>query len=108
MRERCLIAVYMMTNKPYGTLYTGVTSDLYTRVPQHRDGVFGGFTSKWGLTRLVWYETHETMAAAIAREKQVKRYRRDWKTNLIERDNPRWDDLYRSLINPPVVWRHDP
>jgi putative endonuclease len=92
-RERPLIAVYIVTNKVYGTLYVGVTSNLYERVSQHRAGTFPGFTRTHGLDRLVWFETHEDMTSAIQREKALKRYLRDWKINLIERDNPGWLDL---------------
>jgi len=107
MRERSFIAVYIVTNRRYGTLYTGVTSELIGRIGQHREGRISGFTHTWGLTRLVWYEPHESMIAAIAREKQVKRYRRDWKINLIEAENPYWEDLYPALV-APSVWKHDP
>ena len=94
------IAVYLMTNREYGTLYVGVTSQLPARVSQHREGLIPGFTQTYGLKRLVWYEPHETMAHAIRREKQLKKYQRDWKINLIERDNPRWEDLYPALFGP--------
>ncbi|WP_235562867.1 GIY-YIG nuclease family protein [Brevundimonas sp. Root1423] len=106
-RERPLIAVYIMTNGPYGTLYVGVTSDLYQRVHQHRAGTFPGFTREHGLKRLVWFETFEFMTSAIKREKAIKRYLRDWKINLIERDNPHWTDLSLDW-NRPAVWKHGP
>ena len=93
-----LIAVYMMANHRNGTLYIGVTSQLPTRVQQHRDGAMPGFTRTYGLKRLVWYESHEGMVDAIRREKALKRYPRDWKINLIERENPNWEDLYPALI----------
>ena len=92
------IAVYIMTDHYRGTLYTGVTSAFHTRMIQHRDGVFPGFTKKHGLTRLVWYERHELMTEAIQRERSMKEWRRQWKINLIERDNPRWDDLYADVF----------
>jgi putative endonuclease len=92
------IAVYMMTNRKHGTLYPGVTSQLIQRVGQHREGGIPGFTKTHGLKRLVWFEAHEDMVFAIHREKLLKKYRRGWKTNLIERDNPHWDDLYLSII----------
>jgi putative endonuclease len=92
------IAVYMMSNRKHGVIYTGVTSRLPERVRQHRDGEIEGFTKRYGLGRLVWFETHELMTAAIQREKSLKKYPRDWKTNLIERDNPDWADLYAGLI----------
>jgi putative endonuclease len=92
------IAVYMMTNRKHGTLYLGVTSQLIQRIGQHREGVIPGFTKTHGLKRLVWFELHESMTLAIHREKLLKKYKREWKTNLIERDNPHWDDLYPTLI----------
>ena len=92
------IAVYMMTNRKHGTLYIGVTSQLLARVGQHREGRILGFTRTYGLKRLVWFEPHETMALAIQREKSLKKYKREWKINLIERDNPDWDDLFPALV----------
>ncbi len=89
--------VYIMTNKRYGTLYTGVTSDLVKRVWQHREGLADGFTKDHGLKTLVWYERHESMLQAIAREKRIKRWHRDWKVNLIQAMNPSWDDLFESI-----------
>ena len=91
------IAVYMMSNRKPGTLYVGVTSDLVTRVAQHRAGHTPGFTQRYGLKRLVWFEQWESISEAIHREKALKKYRRDWKINLIERDNPHWIDLYPTL-----------
>jgi putative endonuclease len=90
--KNAAIAVYIMTDKPRGTLYIGVTSQFLVRVSQHRDGVYEGFTKQYGLKRLVWYERRESMVGAIQREKSLKRWPRDWKINLIERDNPHWDD----------------
>ena len=98
MAERPFIAVYMMTNKPFGTLYVGVTGDLYRRVEEHRSGAIPGFTRRYGLHRLVWYENLEGMVDAIQREKSLKRYNRDWKLNLIARENPHWDDLHPLLM----------
>jgi putative endonuclease len=92
------IAVYMMASRRHGTLYTGVTSRLPQRVYEHREGLIEGFTKKYRVKRLVWYEPFESMFAAIRREKSIKKYPRDWKINLIERDNPNWDDLYPGLI----------
>ena len=92
------IAVYIMTNRRHGTLYVGVTSELPGRVGQHREGSLPGFTKEHGLTRLVWYEPHETMAHAIHREKRLKKYKREWKINLIERENPNWDDLFPQFF----------
>jgi|SRR5580693_1193359 putative endonuclease len=93
-----IIAVYMMSNRRHGTLYTGVSSQLVLRVNQHCEGAIEGFTKKYGLKRLVWYECHENMIAAIRRETAIKKYKREWKINLIERDNPYWDDLFSGLI----------
>jgi putative endonuclease len=100
------IAVYMMSNRKYGTLYIGVTSQLLRRVSQHRQGLSEGFTKTYGLTRLVWFAHHENMLAAIHHEKRLKKYKRDWKIGLIERDNPHWDDLWPSLAgeNLPQPW----
>jgi len=96
--REAFIAVYMMANRKHGTLYIGVTSELINRAAQHRDGVFPGFTKRYGLTRLVWFEQHQTIVGAIQREKSLKKYRRDWKINLIERANRHWDDLLPGLL----------
>jgi putative endonuclease len=93
------IAVYIMADRRNGTLYIGVTSDFMARVVQHRDGAMKGFTKRYGLKRLVWFEEHEIMVEAIQREKSLKRWPRDWKVNLIERDNPHWDDLFDVVFN---------
>jgi putative endonuclease len=92
------IAVYIMTNHKHGTLYIGVTSQFLRRVSQHREGLRGGFTKTYGLKRLVWFQQHENMLAAIHHEKRLKKYKREWKINLIERDNPNWDDLWPALL----------
>jgi putative endonuclease len=92
------IAVYIMASRKHGTLYVGVTSQLPERVGQHREGKLPGFTKRYGVKLLVWFEEHDTMASAIQREKSLKKYRREWKTNLIERENPNWDDLFPALI----------
>ena len=89
-RQPC---VYIVASGHNGTLYVGVTSDLPARLTQHRAGTTGGFTKRYAIDRLVYYEAAETMEAAIGREKQLKRYRREWKRNLIERENPEWNDL---------------
>jgi putative endonuclease len=101
--------VYILASKHYGTLYIGVTSNLLARLHQHRSGEVEGFTSRYGVHRLVRYEFFEDMPTAIAREKQLKRWHRDWKINLIERDNPHWEDLAVGLGLPPLapVVRHD-
>lgn len=87
-----------MASRKHGTLYVGVTSELLGRVGQHREGVFEGFTKKYGVKRLVWIEWHDTIEAAIHREKRLKTYKREWKINLIERDNPGWDDLFPQVF----------
>jgi putative endonuclease len=92
------IAVYMMANRCHGTVYIGVTSFLSKRVGEHRDDLIEGFTKRYGLHRLVWYEHHERMMAAIQREKTLKKYPREWKINLIERENPEWHDLFPALV----------
>jgi putative endonuclease len=89
--------VYLLASKPYGTLYVGVTSDLVHRVSEHKNKLVPGFTTRYGVDRLVWFEAHDSVEAAIQREKRIKEWRRVWKINLIERDNPRWIDLYQSI-----------
>ena len=84
--------VYIMASKRNGTLYTGVTSDLPRRVSQHSTGLVEGFTKKYGVHMLVYYERHDDMRSAIVREKQVKKWNRAWKLRLIERENPEWRD----------------
>jgi putative endonuclease len=84
------------------TAPSGVTSDLLGRIVQHREGTFDGFTKRYGVHRLVYYDVAGTMAAAIAREKQIKRWRREYKYNLIERLNPAWNDLAVRLRLPPL------
>lgn len=86
--------VYILASKPYGTLYVGTTSDLHMRMAQHTQGLFEGFTEKYGIKRLVYYEMHETMLIAIAREKRLKRWNRAWKYRLIEQINPEWRNLF--------------
>ncbi len=88
-----------MTNKIYGTLYIGVTNDLLRRVFEHKEGKTKGFTSKYGLNKLVYYDESGDVNAAIRREKQLKKWNRQWKINLIEELNPNWNDLYQRLIN---------
>lgn len=93
-----IIAVYIMASAKHGTLYIGVTSNLTRRVREHREGLIPGFTKTYGCKRLVWWQSFERMTSAIQREKTMKHWIRDWKTNLIERDNPNWDDLYDGWI----------
>jgi putative endonuclease len=90
--------VYIMANRYMGVLYVGVTSNLLQRVAQHKESTFQGFTSKYNAHKLVYFEQHETMESAIVREKQMKKWNRQWKVELISRNNPRWDDLYDSII----------
>ena len=90
--------VYILTNHINGTLYVGVTSDLLKRVWQHKNKIMQGFTEKYGLDRLVWYECHETMESAIMREKAIKNWKRLWKLRAIEAMNPDWRDLYEELV----------
>ena len=89
--------VYLLASKPYGTLYVGVTFELARRVWEHKIRAVPGFTARYGVDRLVWFEPHDTAEAAMRRERQIKEWRRDWKINLIESDNPHWIDLYPSL-----------
>ena len=90
--------VYIVTNRPNGTLYVGVTSDLPRRIWEHREGVIDGFTRRYGLKRLVWCEAHETIQSAIQREKTMKHWPRAWKVRLILAANPEWADLYDRLV----------
>ena len=85
--------VYILASRRNGTLYVGVTSDLPRRLSQHREGELGGFTKRYRVHMLVYYEIHDSMASAITREKQIKEWKRAWKVELIERDNPQWLDL---------------
>ena len=90
-------AVYIIASQRNGTLYVGVTSNLAQRVWQHKQGLVEGFTKRYCIKMLVWYELHETMYAAIEREKMIKKWRRDWKIALIEMDNPQWYDLWHQI-----------
>ena len=93
-----LPAVYIITNKRNGTLYTGVTGNLQKRIYEHKNNLAEGFSQKYNTHTLVYYETHETMQTAIEREKQIKRWKREWKLKLIEEKNPEWKDLYEELF----------
>jgi putative endonuclease len=95
MKQPC---VYILASKRNGTLYVGVTSDLARRAWEHRVGEVEGFTKQHGVYQLVYAEFHESMADAILREKRMKRWRRAWKIELIERDNPDWRDLYDEFV----------
>ncbi len=87
----------MMTNKKEGTLYIGVTSDLQKRVWEHKNNVVQGFTHKYNLHKLVWYEVFENITDAIVKEKQMKEWKREWKINRITYNNPDWDDLFEYI-----------
>ena len=89
--------VYILASAKHGTLYIGVTSDLTKRLHEHREGLIKGFTSRYGVTHLVHFESFEDMTSAITREKQLKKWRPDWKLNLIEATNPGWIDLADGL-----------
>ncbi len=97
MHRDGIIAVYIMASRKNGTLYTGMTSDLARRAFEHRESALNGFTKRYGVHRLVWYESFELITAAMQRERTIKVYSRQWKINLIERENPDWLDLYNRL-----------
>jgi putative endonuclease len=99
--------VYIMTNRPNGTLYTGITSNLARRVWEHREGVVDGFTKRYGLKRLVYAEPHSAIQLAIQREHNMKHWSRTWKVRLILAANPTWSDLY-DQINGSVDGRDEP
>jgi putative endonuclease len=96
-RDR-IFHVYILSSDRHGTLYTGVTSDLVKRVGEHRGNVVAGFTRRYGVHRLVWFEQHADAASAILQKKQIKRWNRAWKIALIARSNPRWIDLYAEIV----------
>ncbi len=91
-------AVYILASKRNGTLYIGVTSDLLKRVWEHRNNMVEGFSKRYGVRQLVWYELHERMESAIEREKRLKEWKRKWKLELIESTNPDWQDLYHTIV----------
>jgi putative endonuclease len=90
--------VYLTASKPNGTLYLGVTRDLVRRTYQHRTKANNGFTARYGVNRLVWFEAHSDVEAAILREKEIKKWRRAWKLALIEKANAQWRDLYEEIV----------
>ena len=94
-RQPC---VYIIASKKNGTLYTGVTSNLVRRVWEHKQHMLKGFTSKYNVSALVWYEVHEIMESAISREKVIKNWKREWKIKTIENMNPQWKELYYDLF----------
>jgi putative endonuclease len=91
-------AVYILASKRNGTLYIGVTSDLVKRIWHHKNNMVEGFTKRYSVHRLVWYEIHENMESAIEREKRLKEWKRMWKLELIESSNPYWQDLYHTIV----------
>jgi len=90
--------VYILASKPGGTLYVGVTNDLVRRVYEHREGLAEGFTKRYGVKTLVYFEPHETIEAALQREKNIKHWSREWKIDLIVAGNPDWRDLYDEIV----------
>ena len=90
--------VYMLASKRNGTLYIGVTSNLIKRIWEHKNNLVQGFTKQYNVHDLVWYEMHENMESAIAREKTLKEWKRIWKLELIEDSNPNWNDLYNTIV----------
>ncbi|MGD8557149.1 MAG: GIY-YIG nuclease family protein [Chromatiales bacterium] len=90
--------VYILSSKRNGTLYIGVTSNLARRIHEHRNQLVDGFTKRYRIEKLVWYEAHETMESAIMREKQLKKWNRSWKIHLIESENRHWEDLYQRIL----------
>ena len=89
--------VYIISNDKKGTIYIGVTNNLEGRIWEHKEGIYKGFSSKYKTNKLVYYEVYNDINEAIAREKQLKKWKRDWKIELIEKDNPNWEDLYNNL-----------
>jgi putative endonuclease len=89
--------VYILASRKDGAIYVGVTNDIVRRIYEHRTKIIQGFTSKYNITRLVWFEIYEDPISAISREKELKKWKRAWKVQLIEAQNPRWDDLYESI-----------
>ena len=89
--------VYILTNQKNGTLYIGMTTDLVRRIYEHKNKLVDGFSKKYDLTKLVYFEEYQEYSAAIKREKRLKEWQRQWKIDLIEKDNPNWDDLYEKI-----------
>ncbi len=90
--------VYLLASQPHGTLYVGVTNNLIRRVHEHKNDLAEGFTRRYDVHTLVWWESSESIESAIRREKQIKKWERTWKISLIEKENPRWADLYPGLL----------
>ncbi len=91
-------AVYILASQRNGTLYIGVTSDLVKRIWEHKNNMVEGFTKRYDVHQLVWYEVHESMESAIEREKRLKEWKRKWKLELIESGNPNWQDLFNTIV----------
>jgi putative endonuclease len=91
--------VYILASRKDGAIYAGVTNDIVRRIYEHRIEAVPGFTSKYNITRLVWFEIYDDPVSAISREKELKKWKRNWKTQLIEAQNPEWNDLYESICN---------
>ena len=91
--------VYLMANRKHGTLYVGVTNNLVRRIYEHKTNAVPGFTSQYEVHSLVWFETYDDPSNAIAREKEIKKWRREWKISAIERNNPEWVDLYEGIAS---------
>jgi putative endonuclease len=104
MYEQKLYAVYILAKKRNGTLYIGITNDLVRRTYEYKEKIIPGFTKRYGVTSLVYYEFHEDINTAIQREKQLKKWNRAWKLRLIEKHNPKWIDLYNDgdVIGFPI------
>ncbi len=94
-RQPC---VYILASKKRGTLYTGVTSNLAKRIWEHKNNLVAGFTSRYGVHNLVWYEMSDTMGSVIQKEKEIKNWKRKWKIELVEQSNPEWRDLYFNIL----------
>jgi putative endonuclease len=97
MNDEKLYFVYILASKRNATLYVGVTNNLERRIEEHKNNLNKGFTAKYGVHRLVWYEETTDILLAIEREKQIKKWNRQWKLELIEKENPKWEDLYDDL-----------
>ena len=110
MAEQRAYFVYILGSRPYGTLYIGVTNDIYGRTRQHRDGIGSKFTKTHNVHTLVWFEVYGDIEEAIQREKSLERWPRQWNINLIERDNPHWQDLYShdAGVEIPLLNRPEP
>ena len=91
--------VYILASRRDGAIYVGITNDLVRRAYEHRIKAVQGFTAKYNITQLVWFEAYDDPISAISREKELKKWKRAWKIQLIEKDNPNWDDLYESICS---------